>query len=85
MTPMRVRVQKVIDGGTLVSIIGVNDDDGQPVVIHVDQRPSRLRWDPWLSGGFETPVEYQADQLVLRVALEIDESLEPMAEVAAHG
>jgi hypothetical protein len=85
MTPMRVRVQRIIDGGTLVSIIGVNDDDGGPLVIHVDQRPFQQCWDAWASGGFETPVEYEADQLVLRVALEIDESLEPMAEVAAHG
>ena len=44
MSPIKVRVTKIMDFGTVVSIIGVDTESQQSVVIHVDHRPFQAIW-----------------------------------------
>jgi hypothetical protein len=39
MKPFRFRVNRLIDFGTIVSMVGIDADTGRPVTVHVDHRP----------------------------------------------
>jgi hypothetical protein len=39
MQPMRMRVDRVIDFGTIVSLVGIDLETARPVTVHVDHRP----------------------------------------------
>ena len=65
MTPIRIRVDRIVDFGTIVSLVGTDTDSSAPVTIHVDQRPFQAFWDAWRRAGFPQPIEYDADRLTL--------------------
>jgi hypothetical protein len=65
MRPMRVRIDRVVDFGTIVSLIGADIDSAKPVTIHVDHRPFAAFWEAWREAGFPQPIEYAADRLLL--------------------
>ena len=39
MQPLRIRIDRIIDFGTVVSLVGVDTKTAMPVTIHVDHRP----------------------------------------------
>jgi hypothetical protein len=65
MTPIRIRVDRIVDFGTVVSLVGFDTDSSEPVTIHVDHRPFQTFWDAWRRAGFPQPIEYDADRLTL--------------------
>ena len=65
MKPLRIRIDRIVDFGTIVSLIGVEIDTGKPVTIHVDHRPFAAFWEAWREAGFPQPIEYAADRLLL--------------------
>ena len=65
MRPMRVRIDRIVDFGTIVSLIGADLDSAKPVTIHVDHRPFAAFWEAWREAGFPQPIEYAADRLLL--------------------
>ncbi len=67
MKPLRIRVSRIVDHGTIVSLIGVDTEAGQPVTIHVDHRPFATFWEAWREAGFPQPIEYEADRLLLHL------------------
>jgi hypothetical protein len=73
MKPIRIRVQRILDYGTIVSLIGVDTEVDQRVTIHVDHRPFASFWEAWGKVGFPQPIEYAADQLMLHLDLLPDE------------
>ena len=65
MRPMRVRIDRVVDFGTIISLIGADIDSAKAVTIHVDHRPFATFWEAWREAGFPQPIEYAADRLLL--------------------
>jgi hypothetical protein len=73
MKPLRIHIQRIVDFGTIVSLIGVDIDVDQPITIHVDHRPFASFWEAWREAGFPQPIEYAADRLTLQLEMLPDE------------
>jgi hypothetical protein len=67
MQPLRIRIERVVDFGTIVSLVGVDTETQQQVTVHVDHRPFEAFWQAWRGAGFSQPIEYEADRLTLRL------------------
>jgi len=67
MQPLRIRIDRIVDFGTVVSLVGIDTETALPVTIHVDHRPFAAFWKAWWEAGFPQPVEYAADQLMLHL------------------
>jgi len=65
MKPFRFRVNRLIDFGTIVSMVGIDADTGKPVTVHVDHRPFAEFRSDWCQAGLPQPIEYDADRLSL--------------------
>jgi hypothetical protein len=69
MQPIRIRVDRVIDFGTIVSLVGVELETAQPISVHIDHRPFVEFWQAWHDVGFPQPIEYDAQGCTLRLEL----------------
>ncbi len=67
MKPIRIRIDRVVDFGSIVSLIGVDTETTRPVTVHVDRRPFTSFWEVWREAGFPQPIEYAADRLLLHL------------------
>src|SRR5205085_5760860 len=67
MKPLRIRIDRIVDFGTVVSLVGVDTSTDLPVTIHVDHRPFADFWSAWWEAGLPQPVEYDADRLTLHL------------------
>jgi hypothetical protein len=67
MKPLRIRIDRVVDFGMVVSLVGVDTGTAMPVAIHVDHRPFAAFWKAWWEAGLPQPVEYAADRLMLHL------------------
>ena len=65
MQPLRIRIDRIVDFGTVVSLVGVDTSTDLPVTIHVDHRPFAAFWNAWWQAGLPQPVEYDADEVQL--------------------
>ena len=83
MRPMRVRIDRIVDFGTIVSLIGADIDSAKPVTIHVDHRPFAAFWEAWREAGFPQPIEYAADRLLLSLdMMPVDDAAEEPLRVS---
>jgi hypothetical protein len=73
MKPLRIRIDRIVDYGTIVSLVGVDTETSKPVTIHVDHRPFASFWQAWREVGCPQPIEYAADQLMLYLEMLPDE------------
>lgn len=83
MQPIRIRVSRIIDHGTVVSIVGTDSESNELVVVHVDHRPFQVIWDAWRAEGFPQPVTFDAERLTLNLGIEPDEEPETVRRPAA--
>jgi hypothetical protein len=67
MQPLRIRIDRIVDFGTVVSLVGIDTETAMPVTIHVDHRPFAAFWKAWWEAGLPQPVEYAADRLLLHL------------------
>jgi hypothetical protein len=67
MKRLRIRIDRIADFGTVVSLVGIDIETAMPVTIHVDHRPFAAFWKAWWQAGLPQPVEYDADRLMLQV------------------
>lgn len=51
MQRLRIRIDRIVDFGTIVSLVGVDTETGKPVTIHVDQRPFASLGEAWREVG----------------------------------
>jgi hypothetical protein len=82
MKPFSIRVNRIIDAGTIVSLIGVDADTGKPVTVHVDYRPFDIVWLAWRDAGTPQPIEYAAEGLTLNLDLSPKDTDAPSRETA---
>jgi hypothetical protein len=64
MQPLRIRINRIVDFGTVVSLVGIDTKAAMPVTIHVDHRPFSLFSEAWRESGLAQPIEYEADRLM---------------------
>jgi hypothetical protein len=76
MKPFRIRVNRLIDFGAIVTLIGVDAEASKPVTVHVDYRPFDVVWAAWRDIGSKQPIEYAADGLTLRLGVAGDDHIE---------
>ena len=69
MQPLRIRIDRIVDQGIIVSLIGFDLETDQPVTVHVDHRPLAAADAPQASIGSPEPIEYVADRLTLHLAM----------------
>ena len=67
MQPLRIRIDRIVDFGTVVSLVGIDTKAAMPVTIHVDHRPFSSFSEAWRESGLAQPIEYEADRLTLRL------------------
>ena len=67
MKPLRIHIDRIVDFGTVVSLIGIDTETAMPVTIHVDHRPFAAFWQAWWEAGLPQPIEYDADRLTLHL------------------
>jgi hypothetical protein len=72
MKPFRIRVNRLIDFGAIVTLIGVDAESTKPVTIHVDYRPFDVVWAAWQDIGSKQPIEYAAEGLTLALGVAAD-------------
>lgn len=73
MEPVRIRVTRIIDFGTIVSIVGIDIESNSTVTVHVDQRPFQAIWEAWGAAGFPQPVEFDPENLTLNLDIHPDQ------------
>jgi hypothetical protein len=73
MDPMRIRVTRIMDFGTIVSIIGIDTESNKPVVVHVDHRPFQAILESWKTSDFSQPISFDADRLTLNLNIDMDD------------
>ena len=66
---LRMRVQRVLDFGLLVSVIGTDAESGKPVTVYVDYRPFQPFCQLWQAGGYPAPSVLDAAQVTLSLNL----------------
>lgn len=69
MQPLRIRIDRIVDQGVIVSLIGVDLETDQPVTVHVDHQPTAAARAPEASAGSPDPIEYVANRLTLHLAM----------------
>ena len=47
MQPLRLRIDRIVDFGTVVSLVGIDTKAAMPVTIHVDHRPFSSFSEAW--------------------------------------
>jgi hypothetical protein len=67
MQSLRISIDRIVDFGTVVSLVGIDTETAMPVTIHVDHRPFAAFWKAWWEAGVPQPVEYAADRLLLHL------------------
>ena len=72
MKPFRIRVNRLIDFGAIVTLMGVDAETTKPVTIHVDYRPFDVVWAAWQDIGSKQPIEYAAEGLTLALGVAAD-------------
>jgi hypothetical protein len=69
MQPLRLRLDRAIDFGTIVNLLGIELETAQPVTVHLDHRPFAEFWPAWREAGLPQPIEYGAEGCTLRLGL----------------
>ena len=85
MKPLRIRIDRIVDFGTVVSLVGIDTETAMPVTIHVDHRPFAAFWQAWYAAGFPQPIEYDADRLMLHLDMMPDDDAEEVRLVELDG
>lgn len=85
MKPLRIRIGRLIDFGTIVSLVGTDIETSKPVTIHVDHRPYAAFWEAWREARFPQPTEYAADRRLLHLDMLPDEDADEVRLIELGG
>jgi hypothetical protein len=67
MQPLRIRIDRIVDFGTVVSLVGFDLTAAIPVAVHIDHRPFISVSEALREAGCPEPIEYAADRLTLHL------------------
>jgi hypothetical protein len=64
--PLRIHIDRIVDFGTVVSLVGVDAETSEPVAIHIDYR-AFAAFRATLQQTGSAPIEYAAQRLILHL------------------
>ena len=67
MEPFRIRIERIIDFGPVVSLVGTDLESDVVVSVHIDHRPLPVVENAFRDAGLAPVIEYEAHRLVLHV------------------
>jgi hypothetical protein len=67
LQPLRIRIDRIVDFGLVVSLVGIDVETSMAVSIHVDNRPVSVMRNALRDAGSPSPVEYVAQRLMLHL------------------
>lgn len=67
MQPLRIRINRIVDFGLAVSLVGIDIETSMAVSIHVDHRPFSVMRKALREAGLPPPIEYAAQGLMLHL------------------
>ena len=67
MQPLSIRLNRIVDFGVVVSLVGIDIGTNMPVSIHVDHRPFPIVRKALWDAGLPPPIEYAARRLLLHL------------------
>ena len=76
MDTLRIRVERIIDFGPIVGVIGRDLTSNEAVVLHIDHRPLSAVYGSWKAAGLSEGVAFSADDLTLQLG--VDETKLPL-------
>ncbi len=87
MQPLRIRINRIVDFGTVVSLVGIDTETGMAVAIHVDHRQFSGFRKALREAGLPPPIEYEADRLLLHLDMlpDVDAKGAQLIEIANSG
>jgi hypothetical protein len=87
MQPLRIRIDRIVDFGTVVSLVGIDTETAMAVAIHVDHRPFSGFRKALREAGLPPPIEYAADRLLLHLNMQpdVDAKGAQLIEIANSG
>lgn len=73
MKPLRIRIDRIVDFGKVVCLVGIDTATLMAVTIHVDHRPFAAVRKALREAGLPRPIEYEASRLLLHLDLVPDQ------------
>ena len=67
MQPLRIRVDRILDFGRVVTLVGFDTESALAVSVHIDHRQLAPDCAEWPGAGLPEPIEYAADRLILHL------------------
>ena len=67
MQPLRIRVDRIVDFGRVVTLVGIDTESALAVSVHIDHRQLAPDCAEWPGAGLPQPIEYAADRLILHL------------------
>lgn len=75
MHALKIRVDRIVDFGTIVGVIGVDLATSQAVVVHIDHRPLSAVYNSWRTAGLSEGMAFSADSLTLQLGIDPDSAI----------
>ena len=69
LQPLRIRIDRIVDFGVVVSLAGVDAETTKPITVHIDHRPFAVFQRALQEAGLAPLSEYAANQLMLHLDL----------------
>jgi len=67
LQPLRICIERIVDFGAVVSLVGIDAETTNPVAIHIDHRPFVVFRRALQQAGLAPSMEYAANQLMLHL------------------
>lgn len=75
MQPVRIHVEKVVDFGSVVAIIGIDTEANSAIVVQIDRRPLSVIEAAWFLSRLQCREAFSAEQQLV-LSLDFDMVLE---------
>jgi hypothetical protein len=69
LQPLRICIERIVDFGAVVSLVGIDAEITKPVAIHIDHRPFAVFRRALQEAGLTPSTEYAANRLMLHLDL----------------
>jgi hypothetical protein len=69
MDSLKLRVDRIVDFGTIVGLIGVDLATNSAIVVHIDHRPLNDVYDSWREAGYSEGITFNAESLTMELGI----------------
>jgi hypothetical protein len=79
MDTIRIRVERIVDFGLIVGVIGTDLASNEAIVVHIDHRPLTAVYGGWKAAGLSEGLAFTADNLTFQLGVDDTEVPLPAA------